>query len=111
MTISVETSILIVAICAIITLIERALPFLIFRGGNAPKLIKYLGNVIPIAIMATLIIYTLKDISFNAEPKYIYPKLIASIVTILLHLWRKNTLLSIFIGTLTCMLLMQFAFK
>lgn len=98
-----------IIICAVITLLERVLPFIIFRKGKVPKIIEYLGKVIPVAIMATLVIYTMKDMSFS-DPHYLYPRLIACFVTIGLHMWRKNALLSIFGGTLVCMLLMQFVF-
>lgn len=109
MTISVTQSILIIAVCAICTFLERALPFLIFRGREVPELVRYLGRVLPMAIMATLVIYCLKGISFSAAAGWV-PMLIASVLTALLHLWKHSTMLSIFGGTICYMLLVQMVF-
>ena len=103
-------SILIIAIVAIITILLRFIPFLVFNGKKeSPKVIAYLSNVLPFAIMAMLVIYCLKDISIIAFP-FGLPEIIASVIVILLHLWRKNTLLSISVGTIIYMLLIQFVF-
>lgn len=109
MVLSVSQSILIIAVCAICTFAERALPFLLFRGKEVPPAIRYLGNVLPMAIMATLVIYCLRGISFSA-PSGFAPMLLASACTALLHLWKRSTLLSIFGGTLSYMLLVQVIF-
>lgn len=109
MAISATQSILIIAVCAICTLIERALPFLIFRGKEVPEIIRYLGRVLPMAIMATLVMYCLKGITFSSVAGFA-PSLIASALTALLHIWKRNTMLSIFSGTVCYMLLVQVVF-
>ncbi len=109
MAISTTQSILIIAVCALCTVAERALPFLIFRGRDVPEVVRYLGRVLPMAIMATLVIYCLKGISF-ANAAGCVPMLLASAVTALLHLWRRNTMLSIFGGTVLYMVLVQMVF-
>lgn len=109
MAISATQSILIIAVCAICTLIERALPFLIFRGKEVPEIIRYLGRVLPMAIMATLVMYCLKGITFSSVAGFA-PSLIASALTALLHIWKRNTMLSIFGGTVCYMLLVQVVF-
>lgn len=109
MAISATQSILIIAVCAICTLIERALPFLIFRGKEVPEIIRYLGRVLPMAIMATLVMYCLKGITFSSVAGFA-PSLIASALTALLHTWKRNTMLSIFGGTVCYMLLVQVVF-
>ncbi|MDO5111624.1 MAG: branched-chain amino acid transporter permease [Clostridia bacterium] len=109
MVISTAQSILIIAVCAACTLAERALPFVVFRGREVPQLVRYLGKVLPMAIMATLVVYCLRDISFASAPSFA-PRLIAVGVTAALHLWRRNTLLSIFGGTAAYMLLVQLVF-
>lgn len=109
MQISAIQSICIIAICAICTILERALPFLIFRGREVPESIRYLGRVLPMAIMATLVIYCLKGIRFSSAAGFV-PMLLASSITALLHLWRSNTMLSIFGGTLCYMFLVQVVF-
>lgn len=102
-------SILIIAVCALCTFLERALPFLIFRGKEVPEVVRYLGRVLPMAIMATLVIYCLRGISFSAAAGFL-PMLIASAVTAALHLWKGSTMVSIFGGTACYMLLVQVVF-
>lgn len=102
-------SIIIIAVCALCTLFERAFPFLIFRGKEVPEIIRYLGRVLPMAIMATLVMYCLKGISFSSAAGFA-PMLIASAVTAILHIWKRNTMLSIFGGTVCYMVLVQMVF-
>lgn len=109
MVLSTTQSILIIAVCALCTFIERALPFLIFRGKEVPEIIRYLGRVLPMAIMATLVMYCLKGITFSSVAGFA-PPLIASALTALLHIWKKNTMLSIFGGTICYMILVQVVF-
>ena len=109
MPVSVEQSILIIGICAACTFLERLLPFLIFRKGEIPSLIRYLGKVLPLAIMATLVVYCLRGTAFDAYANFI-PQMVAVAVTAGLHLWRGNTLLSVLGGTVTYMCLVQFVF-
>lgn len=105
----VKRTLIIIAICVACTFLERALPFLIFRGKEVPSVIRYLGKVLPMAIMATLVIYCIKGISFTALSGWV-PYLIACGVTVLLHLWKSNTFLSIFGGTACYMILIQLVF-
>ena len=56
----------VIAICAAVTLFERAVPFLIFRGGRVPEPVRYLGGVLPMAIISTLIFYCLRGVSFSS---------------------------------------------
>mgnify|MGYP003301103446 CR=1 FL=1 len=109
MAISTTESILIIAVCAICTFAERALPFIIFRGKEVPEIVRYLGRILPMAIMATLVMYCIKGISF-ASLAGCAPILIASAVTALLHLWKGMTMLSIFGGTVCYMFLIQSVF-
>lgn len=102
-------SIIIIAVCALCTLLERAFPFLIFRGKEVPEIVRYLGRVLPMAIMATLVIYCLKGISFASLAGFA-PMLISSAVTVLFHLWKGNTMLSICGGTVCYMVLVQMVF-
>ena len=99
-----------IAVMAGVTFLTRALPFLLFdRGESPPKLVLYLGRGLPPAIIAMLIIYCLRDISF-AAPAGWAPQLIAVGAVVLLHLWKKNNLLSIFGGTMLYMVLVQAVF-
>ena len=103
-------SALTIAVIALVTAALRFLPFLIFRENRkTPPLVSYLGQVLPYAIMGMLVIYCLKGISFAAFPFGI-PEIIGCLVVILLHIWKRNTLLSIGAGTVCYMLLVQLVF-
>lgn len=100
-----------IAVMAGVTFLTRALPFLLFdRGDHPPRLILYLGRVLPPAIIAMLIVYCLKGISF-AAPALWAPPLIAGLTAVLLHIWKGNDLISIFGSTVLYMLLVQGVFK
>ena len=101
---------LIIAVAALVTMALRFLPFLIFgENRKTPPIIAYLGKVLPFSIMGMLVVYCLKDIRFTAAPFGI-PEAIGCAVVALLHLWKRNTLLSIGAGTVCYMLLVQFVF-
>lgn len=96
---------LMVMVIAIVTALLRFLPFLIFNGRKTvPKVIQYLGNVLPYAIMGMLVVYCLKDVSFGTYVNWL-PELISVIAVVLLHVWKRNTLLSIIGGTICYMFL------
>lgn len=102
--------ILLVAVVAAVTAILRFLPFFVFGGDKkTPKWITYLGNVLPYAIMGMLVVYCLKGLSFAATP-YGLPELISVAAVAVLHLWKRNTLLSIIGGTVLYMVLIQIVF-
>ena len=103
-------AVLAIAIMAAVTFLTRALPFLLFdRGGNPPKLVLYLGRVLPPAIIAMLIVYCLRGVSFSTPGGWI-PQLLCAAVVVVLHLWKHNNLLSIFGGTALYMVLVQAVF-
>lgn len=100
-----------IVICALCTQITRWLPFVLFGGKKeVPKLVRYLGTVLPAAIMAVLVVYCLKSVTPLAYP-YGLPELISAAVVVSLHLWKGNTLASISLGTICYMLLVQTIFK
>ena len=98
-----------IAVCALVTMALRFAPFAIFRGRQTPKFIAYLGKVLPFSIMGMLVVYCLRSISFTAMPFGI-PELLAVALVAALHLWKRNTLLSIIGGTVCYMLLVQMVF-
>ena len=103
-------AILLVAVVSLVTIAVRALPFLVFgEGRKTPKVIAYLGEVLPYASMAMLVVYALKDVTFTSVSGWL-PELIACVVVAGLHLWKRNTLLSIVGGTVCYMLLVQLVF-
>lgn len=88
------------------TMLTRFLPFLIFpEGKEPPESITYLGTVLPYAVISLLIVYCLKDAVFAAS--HGLPELIALLFILVIHKWKKNTLLSILAGTVLYMVLVQ----
>ena len=103
--------ILTIAVCAAATMLTRFLPFLVFgsRGGKVPEVVEYLGHVLPAAIFGMLILYCLKSVTPFAGSHGI-PEAIAIAVTIALHRWKHQTLVSITGGTVCYVLLVQLVF-
>ena len=92
------------------TMLTRFLPFLLFPGNKpTPKYIQYLGNVLPAAVFGLLVVYCLKNVSFLTGTHGI-PELISIAVVVVLHLWKRQMLLSIAGGTVCYMLLVQLVF-
>ena len=99
-----------IAMIVLGTMLTRFLPFLLFPSGKpTPKYIQYLGTVLPSAVFGLLVIYCLKDVSLFTGSHGL-PELIAIILVITLHLWKRQMLLSIAGGTICYMLLVQFVF-
>lgn len=99
-----------ILVIALVTAALRFVPFFIFSGDRpVPKFITYLGRVLPYSIMAMLVIYCLKSISFVKAP-FGLPELISVALVAVLHVWKKNTLFSIICGTVCYMVLIQFIF-
>ena len=97
-------------VMSIVTFFTRALPFLLFdRGDHPPKIVLYLGKVLPPAIIAMLIVYCLKGVTFTTLGGWL-PTLMAGVTAVLLHLWKGNDLLSIFGATGLYMVLVQAVF-
>lgn len=100
----------VIAVMTAVTFLTRALPFLLFdRGQEPPKIVLYLGRVLPPAVMAMLVVYCLRGMDFSTAPGWV-PQVIAVAAVAALHRWKHNTLLSIFGGTLLYMALVQFVF-
>lgn len=93
------------------TVITRGLPFVVFPSNKpTPKYIQYLGTVLPAAALGMLVIYCFKDVSFFTG-NHAIPELIAAAVVVILHVWKRQMLLSISVGTIVYMLLIQLVFK
>ena len=99
-----------VAVIALVTIALRFVPFLIFGGKRkTPEIITYLGKVLPYAIMGMLVVFCLKGVTPLSYP-YGLPELISCAVVVVLHVWKRNTLLSIICGTACYMVLIQLVF-
>ena len=99
-----------VAVMAAATFLTRALPFLLFgRGGEPPKVVLYLGRFLPPAVIAMLIVYCYRGMRFTEFSGWL-PGLIAGLAVVVLHVWKKNDMLSIVGGTVLYMVLVQAVF-
>lgn len=107
MPLPIKESAIIFGIIALVTILLRILPFLIFPDNKeTPKYIQYLGKVLPGTIIAMLVVYCLKDVNLFIYP-HALPEIIAILAILILHIWKRNSLLSIGGGTLIYMLLVQ----
>ncbi|PKM72723.1 MAG: branched-chain amino acid transporter AzlD [Firmicutes bacterium HGW-Firmicutes-16] len=105
-----QTVIMILAI-ALGSMTTRFTPFFLFpEHKEPPKIITYLGRVLPPAMMGLLVVYCLKGVSLKTAPHGI-PELIAILVIVALHKWKNNVLISIGGGTLVYMVLVQTVFR
>ena len=103
-------SIGIIAVAAICTMLLRAVPFIVFGGSRRiPDVIRELGSCLPPAIMATLVVYCLRGVDI-LEEGHGMAELISVGVVVMLHLWKRNILLTVGLGTLCYMFLIQTVF-
>ena len=110
MPVGAVTSLLIILAVAATTFATRLVPFLLFpKGKEIPGIIQYLGRVLTPAVIGMLVIYCLKSVTLISAPHGI-PELIAVAVTAGLHVWKRNNLLSIGVGTALYMFLIQAVF-
>ncbi len=110
MTMTISQQVITIALCVIGTMVTRYLPFLIFSAKKpTPRYIQYLGKALPSAIFGMLVIYCLKNVSLLTG-NHALPEFIAVAVTVGLHFWKRQMLLSIAGGTVCYMLLIQFVF-
>lgn len=99
-----------IAICVLGTMATRFLPFLIFSDKRpTPRYIQYLGKALPAAIFGMLVVYCLRNVDI-LNGSHGLPESIAILITVLLHLWKRQMLFSIAGGTVSYMLLVQFFF-
>ena len=90
--------------------LTRWLPFLLFpENKTPPKVVQYLGRVLPPATMGLLVVYCLKGVQWTAAP-HGAPELFAIAAVVLLHRWKGNVLVSIAGGTALYMALLRLVF-
>lgn len=105
---TLNEQIITIALCAFATILSRFLPFMIFsENRRTPTFIQYLGKILPSAIFGMLVVYCLKKVNV-LQGSHGIPEAISIIVTICLHLWKRQMLLSIAGGTAAYMLTIQF---
>jgi branched-subunit amino acid transport protein AzlD len=107
---STTESLLIILIAAIATATTRFLPFAIFSSNRgAPRILHYFGKALPPAVFGMLVVYCLKDVSLSSPGGFL-PEIVALATVIVIHLAFRKMLLSVFVGTVAYMLLVNFVF-
>ena len=105
MPLSAGMSFLIIVVVAITTFATRVIPFLVFpKGKEIPKTVQYLGKVLTPAVIGMLVVYCLKGTTILSKP-YGIPEAVSVLVVAVLHIWKRNNLLSIGVGTVLYMFL------
>ena len=94
-------SVLIVAVAAAATFLTRVIPFAAFGKRKIPQTVDYLGRILPpVCKQGRANVDFISGYHGAAE-------IIAVAVICVLHLWRRNTLLSVGGGTVVYMILVQ----
>lgn len=95
---------------ALATMLTRFLPFLLFPAGRpTPKYVQYLGHSLAPAAFGLLVVYCVRNVDVLHSPHGL-PELLGILLTTVLHVWRRQMLLSIAGGTIGYMLLVQYVF-
>ena len=96
-----------IAVSAAVTVALRALPFTLFSGGKKiPAFVSWLGARLPRAVMGMLVVYCLRAVSFGTAADWL-PALLGVGAAVLLHLWKRQMILSIAGSTAVYMILIR----
>lgn len=96
-----------IAVAAACTFFWRILPFAVFgKNRKMPHKLEYLAKALPPTIMAVLIIYCLKDISYDLGGDVL--QIAAVVVTAAAYKLTHSTSIGIIIGTAAYMALIRF---
>ena len=99
-----------IAVVALMTWLTRAAPYLLFGGKKElPEVVSYLGTVLPASIMVILVGYCLRNIDLTAFP-FGLAELLSAALVVLVQWVKKNTILSILLGTACYMILIRTVF-
>ena len=99
-----------IAVIAIVTALLRIFPFIVFsKSTKTPKIVEKLGKLLPFAVMGMLVVYCLKDVNLTSVSSFL-PALISCIVVAITYIWKRNTILSIVLGVVCNMVLVQIIF-
>lgn len=110
MSMTTAQHLLIIGMVVLGTVITRVSAFIMFPSNKpTPKYVQYLGKALPSAVLGMLVIYCLKNVSVFTG-NHAVPELISIAAVVLVHQWKKQMLLSITLGTVCYMLLIQYVF-
>lgn len=96
-----------IAVMTVVNYFTRVFPFIFFMKKEPPSYIIFIEKFFPAVIMVILIVYSLKDVSFQVYP-YGFKEIGGVVFTATIHLVFKNYLISIFGGTIFYMFLVQY---
>ena len=102
----VSKAVIVSLLIGLIVFCERLFPFAVFSKRKPGKLIHIFERYIPPIVMLGLLIYNLRDVRFSSLAQWI-PQIAAITFTIVTYLWKKNSLVSIFGGTIIYMILIR----
>lgn len=92
------------------TMLTRFITFIIFpEDSSPPQEIIYLGSVLPTAAMGLIVVFALRETTVLSYP-FALPEIIATVAIILIHYFKRNTIVSIAVGTIFYMFLVQIVF-
>ncbi|MCQ2592117.1 MAG: AzlD domain-containing protein [Treponema sp.] len=91
---------------SLVIFLERLFPFAVFSNRAPGKLIHFFEKYIPPFVMLGLLIYSLRDTRFSTLVQWV-PQISAIVFTMISYVWKKNTLISIFGGTIIYMVLIR----
>lgn len=101
---------LIILVMAAVTFGIRLAPFILFdHGQEPPQWIRTLGDLLPPACMSVLVVYCVRNVELFSGNHGI-PDFLCIALAMILHAWKRNTLLSICVSTILYMVLVQTIF-
>lgn len=104
---TVEQHLLTILIAISAVQLCRWIAFIAFPAHKPiPEYVQYLGKVLPPAVFALLVVYCYKNVNILSE-HHGFAEFISGAITLGLHFWRRNMFLSIGIGTILYMFLVQ----
>ncbi|MCR8915638.1 branched-chain amino acid transporter [Marinobacter panjinensis] len=96
-----------IAVAAVATFLTRVIPFLFFQRHTEHPLVRHLGRYLPAAVMALLAtVFLQRSATWNSSLPGL-DALLPAILVVVVHLWRRNALLSIASGTIAYMAILQ----
>lgn len=96
-----------IIIISLATVATRAIPFALFPSeARTPKFVRFLGKYLASAVFGMLVVYCIKDVSF-LQGNHGLPQMLGILSCVILHLWRKNLLLTIAGGTIFYMVIIH----
>ncbi|MDO5684871.1 MAG: AzlD domain-containing protein [Bifidobacterium sp.] len=99
-------TLLVIGVMGVVTVILRIVPFIFIRSLSSSEFVGVLGRMMPIGVTVVLVVYTALSEAQGAHGWK--PVLVASALTVALHLWRRTAWLSILAGTASYVVLINF---